>query len=414
MLRLSCAGPRIHTPQQHSDPNSRSMSPLSASSHVSAGQNNHQLSLFQTLSGGRANVNASSTQITAPTTWAELADPDLVENLGSRERTRQEVLWEIVASEERCAFTLLAFRGSILWLTAFGCRYVQELISLVDCYITPLLYPTGVKPSPTPSTGSSTLPSPPLDGDAFNPFQSSSQPRYRQPAPAPATSGFTRRNSSQSMGASSDTLPIAARFARTMGSSQDSGAALPSTTSTKGGRNYRRTSLSSEHPQQGAFGLGIDSVPTMDEDAPARVEEQRSRRKADWAHSRPPTSQSGRHQSMTSLKQQQQQQQPTGKENDGAKPTNIFRHHLKNLGPPAHNKLHRSDKAVPASERVAPKLPEHLSILLSIISEHLVGRHEQLSTLLKERWTAQYPLVRSLSDIWMDQVRSYPKLPHQV
>jgi hypothetical protein len=33
--------------------------------------------------------------------WSEWADQDLLMNLGPRERTRQEVLWEIVSSEER-------------------------------------------------------------------------------------------------------------------------------------------------------------------------------------------------------------------------------------------------------------------------------------------------------------------------
>lgn len=46
--------------------------------------------------------NASS-RILAVTSWSEGAEEDLVSNLGPRERTRQEVLWEIVASEERCA-----------------------------------------------------------------------------------------------------------------------------------------------------------------------------------------------------------------------------------------------------------------------------------------------------------------------
>lgn len=45
-------------------------------------------------------------------TWSEITDDDLVDNLGSRERTRQEVLFEMVCSEE---------------------RYVQELI--VRCRI---------------------------------------------------------------------------------------------------------------------------------------------------------------------------------------------------------------------------------------------------------------------------------------
>lgn len=34
-------------------------------------------------------------------TWSEITDDELVENLGGRERTRQEVLFEMVCSEER-------------------------------------------------------------------------------------------------------------------------------------------------------------------------------------------------------------------------------------------------------------------------------------------------------------------------
>ena len=37
-----------------------------------------------------------------PNSWSEMAEDDLIANLGPRERTRQEVLWEIVSSEERC------------------------------------------------------------------------------------------------------------------------------------------------------------------------------------------------------------------------------------------------------------------------------------------------------------------------
>jgi hypothetical protein len=45
--------------------------------------------------------NNSSSRILATASWSEGAEEDLVSNLGPRERTRQEVLWEIVASEER-------------------------------------------------------------------------------------------------------------------------------------------------------------------------------------------------------------------------------------------------------------------------------------------------------------------------
>ena len=46
-------------------------------------------------------MSNASTRILAATSWSEGAEDDLVSNLGPRERTRQEVLWEIVASEER-------------------------------------------------------------------------------------------------------------------------------------------------------------------------------------------------------------------------------------------------------------------------------------------------------------------------
>ena len=45
--------------------------------------------------------NDSNNAIVLPMTWASMCEDDLVSNLGGRERTRQEVLWEIVASEER-------------------------------------------------------------------------------------------------------------------------------------------------------------------------------------------------------------------------------------------------------------------------------------------------------------------------
>jgi hypothetical protein len=41
------------------------------------------------------------TGILTTASWSEAAEEDLVSNIGQRERTRQEVLWEIVASEQR-------------------------------------------------------------------------------------------------------------------------------------------------------------------------------------------------------------------------------------------------------------------------------------------------------------------------
>lgn len=43
------------------------------------------------------------TGVLTTASWSEAAEEDLVSNIGQRERTRQEVLWEIVASEQRYA-----------------------------------------------------------------------------------------------------------------------------------------------------------------------------------------------------------------------------------------------------------------------------------------------------------------------
>lgn len=45
--------------------------------------------------------NTSGSRILAAQSWSEVTEEDLVSNIGSRERTRQEVLFEIISSEER-------------------------------------------------------------------------------------------------------------------------------------------------------------------------------------------------------------------------------------------------------------------------------------------------------------------------
>jgi hypothetical protein len=57
-------------------------------------------------SGTPLSYLSGRTGIQAVASWSEAAEEDLVSNLGARERTRQEVLWEIVTSEDRydCVF----------------------------------------------------------------------------------------------------------------------------------------------------------------------------------------------------------------------------------------------------------------------------------------------------------------------
>ncbi|KAK1216854.1 hypothetical protein PQX77_020505 [Marasmius sp. AFHP31] len=62
----------------------------------------------------------SGRRILSATSWSEVTEEDLVSNLGSRERTRQEVLFEIISSEE---------------------RYANELAKLKETFTDPLLHP---------------------------------------------------------------------------------------------------------------------------------------------------------------------------------------------------------------------------------------------------------------------------------
>jgi hypothetical protein len=59
------------------------------------------VSIHHSLRSGTPFSQKSTGSVLPPASWSEGAEEDLVTHLGPRERTRQEVLWEIVASEER-------------------------------------------------------------------------------------------------------------------------------------------------------------------------------------------------------------------------------------------------------------------------------------------------------------------------
>jgi hypothetical protein len=76
-------------------------------------------SLHASLRSGTpySQTSQSTSRILATASWSEAAEEDLVSNLGPRERTRQEVLWEIVASEERYQLPccIARFQPAYLW-----------------------------------------------------------------------------------------------------------------------------------------------------------------------------------------------------------------------------------------------------------------------------------------------------------
>lgn len=72
-------------------------------------------SIHQSLRSGTpfSQMSNASSRILSAQSWSEGAEEDLVSNIGQRERTRQEVLWEIVASEERYVGCIVSHRKAI-------------------------------------------------------------------------------------------------------------------------------------------------------------------------------------------------------------------------------------------------------------------------------------------------------------
>lgn len=74
------------------------------------------LAILATYSRDMSSVNSNisgQNSIMQHLTWSEITDEQLVENLGGRERTRQEVLFEMVCSEERYVQELIVSLASL-------------------------------------------------------------------------------------------------------------------------------------------------------------------------------------------------------------------------------------------------------------------------------------------------------------
>ena len=131
--RLSATSPIRGDIPRFSDPNERSATSLSqhttaSTSSSSFGSHSHgpgfysgttspsstayypNLAILATYARDINNAQqdrGTSTGMAQHLTWSEITDGELVENLGERERTRQEVLFEMVCSEERYVQELL-------------------------------------------------------------------------------------------------------------------------------------------------------------------------------------------------------------------------------------------------------------------------------------------------------------------
>ena len=295
----------------------------------------------------------TASRIMATASWSEAAEEDLVSNLGPRERTRQEVLWEIVASEE---------------------RYVAELLKLKDTFIDPLLHPYATSPISSP-----TLP----EGDDY----------------------YGLRLEALSPQESIEHLPIASRF---LSPSPFDGTHTPP-----------------PHPPPP---LGSVTPPVIDGDSVDSDEEEDRMGKGYAAHvnnhprspyrtrntsatttrngktlpfpsrshhSLPPPPRPNQHATSTSSLGRQSYVGPSSA--DDRKTTTTSQRVLR--------KLKKSQTGPPPDTAIPPHLlPDDLRRCLEVIETGILSGHLILSEGLRKRYDEQYPLVRSLADVFVTNV----------
>lgn len=350
-------------------------------------------SIHQSLrSGTPYSQVTNASRILAAQSWSEVAEEDLVTHIGQRERTRQEVLWEIVASEERYVNSPSFRTLTSLIFFFFSTRYVIELHKMRETFIEPLLHPyTTTSPITSPT---------PLD---FEDYPRSDTPRE-----------------------SLEHLPIAARFLSPLGfhSDQPSGQIGRE----EGHPNIDGESLNSaeEEEAEDQLGAAYYSRPKMvGMSTAAKHSHPRSpygstavRNGASKYgtsvpfpsrshHSLPPpprnnpmsaSTQSLGRQSYIAERDRDNMIEPTSSRATASNNSRVLRKSKKSNPSPAADVA--INGAVPPTQ-----LPEDLRKCLEVIEGGILDGHMKLSEGLRKRYEEQYPLVRSLADVFVSNVR---------
>lgn len=331
--------------------------------------------------------NSSGSRILAAQSWSEVTEDDLVSNLGARERTRQEVLFEIISSEERYELQIM-LRQQYLPPCP---RYVQELVKMKDTFIDPLLHPYSVTAAAVAST-------PNLDYDYYradSPFESTDDlppiaARFMSPTPSmnPSTNTPTIPPTSASP-RPRDAPNIDTELLET----DDDDEALD-----RAGTLYdasRRPGTSSDHPRSpyriaatrsGGRASGV-SVPFPSRSHQSLPPSPRNQLSAS-------THSLGR-QSVIIERERERERDRKYSQGQDSTQRGLLR------------KFRRSQSTAEGilGNAIAPhQLPEDLRICLEVIDGGVFDGHKRLSEALKKRYDDQFPLVRSLADVFVSNV----------
>jgi len=296
--------------------------------------------------------NSTGSRILAAQSWSEVTEEDLVSNLGSRERTRQEVLFEIISSEE---------------------RYVQELTKMKDTFIDPLLHPFATSTNVTPISSTPNLDydsyraeSPTESGDHLPPIAARfMSPTPSIPPPASATSSVRNKDAPNIDGESMDT-----------DDDYEGDDQIGRTVSKNGHSRSPYRATATRTPVRGAAA----SIPF-----PSRSHQ-----------SLPPP---GRNPMSASTHSLGRQSTAVDRERE--------RDRKHSEESPKIGMLRKFKKSQPSpvtifGNTLAPhQLPEDLRICLEVVDSGVLDGHKRLSEALKKRYDDQFPLVRSLADVFV-------------
>jgi len=258
-----------------------------------------------------------------PNSWSEMAEDELIANLGPRERTRQEVLYEIVTSEERCVREFTHSDG----------RYVQELIKLNETFCRILLPPSAVSPSL----------------NLFDPNNTLS--RTLSPTLAIQSPGASEEPT--------DLLPIAAQFSTQTSPPTASVARMQAYDALTNGRPSETRMRRASHTNLISTG-GTRSH-----------------------HSLPPP------------------KRDSGSNGSSLAARMSYHPGARQKGYNIRNPSESSTSSIRGGD--AP-LPEALGKVLTVLAGGILEGHIKLAAALRKRYDNQYPLVRSLADVFTSHV----------
>ena len=350
-------------------------------------------------------MSNSSTRILAVASWSEGAEDDLVSNLGPRERTRQEVLWEIVASEERYVLCLSRLSAIHAYCTSpFTIRYVGELQKMKETFIDQLLHPFASPPPASPG---------PYDYDEYSIAPSRMETQDSMDALPPIAARFMSPTGFRGEGPSAqaaETKSLATTTPNIDGESVDTDN--EEAEHTHGQSNPAKISAKHSHPHSpyrtGSVATGRNGKVKESVPFPSR------------SHVSIPTGQRDRinQAAISTHSLSKQSMAELDRDREGGRDRDRDRKDSSKTTPTTHTSrvLRKFRSSPPQAQQTAVPphlLPEDLRICLEVIESGVLEGHMKLSEGLRKRYDEQYPLVRSLADVFVSNVSLLASLPHR-